>query len=48
MRNYLDTQKYKSNDKLYEYYLQSILPGTELGDLVGTAIEPTDVTVKNY
>ena len=46
MRNYLDTQKYKSNDKLYEYYLQSILPGTELGDLVGTAIEPTDVTVK--
>ncbi|RCK63036.1 Superkiller protein 3 [Candida viswanathii] len=46
MRNYLDLQKYKTNDKLYEFYLQSILPGTELGDLVGTAIEPTDVTVK--
>lgn len=46
MRNYLDRQKYKSNDNLYEFYLRSILPGSELGDLIGTAIEPTDVTVK--
>ncbi|KAL6449637.1 LOW QUALITY PROTEIN: SKI3 Superkiller protein 3 [Candida maltosa Xu316] len=46
MRNYLDVNKYKSNDQLFEFYLRSILPGSELGDLIGSAIEPTDVTVK--
>ncbi|EGW30997.1 uncharacterized protein SPAPADRAFT_142101 [Spathaspora passalidarum NRRL Y-27907] len=38
LRNYLDSNKYKSNDVLYELYLKSIIPGTELGELVGSAL----------
>ncbi|KAI5963735.1 SKI3 [Candida pseudojiufengensis] len=46
LRSYLDKQNAKNNDKIYEYYLRSILPGTKLGDLIGTSIENPDFTYK--
>lgn len=42
-RNYLEHNKYKSNPELYEKYLRNIMPGTELGNLVGSELgKPED------
>lgn len=42
-RNYLEHNKYKSNPDLYEKYLRNIIPGSELGDLVGSELgKPED------
>lgn len=46
LREYLDAHKVKDNDQLFEFYLRSILPGTKLGDLIGTSIENPDFTYK--
>ncbi|KAI5965479.1 SKI3 [Candida theae] len=46
MRNYLDDNNVKGNEKLHEYYLRSILPGSELGDLIGSPIEGPSYTYK--
>lgn len=46
MRAYLDTNNVKKNEALYEYYLRSILPGTELGDLIGSSVEAPSNTYK--
>ncbi|CAI5757416.1 unnamed protein product [Candida verbasci] len=46
LRNYLDLHKINSNDELHEYYLKQILPGTELGELIGPSIEPPESTVR--
>ncbi|KAK6462465.1 hypothetical protein DFJ63DRAFT_287079 [Scheffersomyces coipomensis] len=35
IKSYLDTNQYKTNQDLYEFYLRSILPSSELGELVG-------------
>ncbi|KAK6456517.1 antiviral protein [Scheffersomyces xylosifermentans] len=35
VRNYLAAQNYKANEGLHELFLRSVLPGSELGDLVG-------------
>ncbi|KAG5421274.1 SKI3 [Candida metapsilosis] len=46
MRNYLNDNNAKNNEALYEYYLRSILPGTELGDLIGSSVETPSRTYK--
>lgn len=46
MRAYLDTNNVKNNEALYEYYLRSIVPGTELGDLIGSSVEAPSNTYK--
>ncbi|RLV89716.1 Superkiller protein 3 [Spathaspora sp. JA1] len=46
--NYLDLNKYKSNDKLNELYLKSIIPGSELGELIGSQLRTSpEVNVRN-
>lgn len=37
-KNYLDSHNYKGDLELYEYYLKSVIPGTRLGDLIGTQL----------
>lgn len=46
MRSYLDANNVKGNENLYEFYLRSILPGTELGELIGSSIELPSSTYK--
>ncbi|KAI5968639.1 SKI3 [Candida margitis] len=46
MRTYLDTNEIKNNETLNEFYLRSILPGTELGELIGPSIESPSNTYK--
>ncbi|KAI5951203.1 SKI3 [Candida jiufengensis] len=46
LRSYVDKERHKNNDKFYEYYLRSILPGTKLGELIGSSIENPDFTYK--
>lgn len=44
--NYLRRNEYKSNTDLHEKYLRSIIPGTELGDLVGTNLGKPEDNIK--
>ncbi|KAI3402798.2 SKI3 [Candida oxycetoniae] len=46
LREYLETHKMKNNDELYELYLRKIMPGTELGDLIGSSIENPETICK--
>lgn len=42
LTNYLDSNNYKSNLQLKEMYLRLIIPGTELGDILGDELGNAD------
>lgn len=44
--NFLNAHKYHSNEELYEMFLRSILPGTELGDLLDGVMGTPEDTLK--
>lgn len=42
LTNYLEANDYKQNVELHELYLRSILPGTPLGDILGSNLGTSD------
>lgn len=46
LRNWLDFNQYKNNDELHELYLRQIIPGSELGNLVGSLLGNQETNLK--
>lgn len=47
LRNWLHTNNYKSDPTLHAAYLRSILPGTELADLVGNSLGNPETIIRS-